>query len=146
MSFAEKLKMCRYCKQQAQLLNVGDEGYPYRRDYGPTYVCVPCQAWVGCHPGTTRPLGGLANAELRLAKQAAHAVFDPLWQRKIERDGCSKSAARKAGYKWLSEQLGIPFEKTHIGYMSLEECQRVVVVCNAPRTSAVQLTPEGRKP
>ncbi|MES2973335.1 MAG: zinc-finger-containing protein, partial [Pseudomonadota bacterium] len=52
-----------------------------------------------------------------------------LWQRKIAKDGCSKSAARKAGYRWLAGQLGIPFEKCHIGYMSVEECQRVVEIC-----------------
>lgn len=108
-------------------------GYPYRRNYGPVWICVTCDAWVGCHEGTTNALGGLANAELREWKQKAHAAFDPLWEAKIRRDGCSKSKARKAGYLWLSEQLGIPPEKTHIGYMSVEECQKVVQVCEAIR-------------
>lgn len=122
-------KTCRYCQQPAALLRFGDAGYPYQRAYGPIWTCVPCQAWVGCHPGTEKALGGLANAELRAAKVAAHAAFDPLWRRKIAAEKCSKSKARRAGYQWLSEQLGIPFEKTHIGYMSLEECKRVVEVC-----------------
>ena len=122
-------KTCRYCQQPAPLLRFRDPGYPYSRDYGPTFVCVPCKAWVGCHPGTEKPLGGLANAELRAAKMAAHAAFDPLWRRKIERDGCSKGHARRAGYAWLAEQLGLPVEKTHIGYMNLDECRRVVEVC-----------------
>lgn len=125
-----KNKCCRYCEQEAQLLNLGDIGYPYQVDYGSMYVCIPCKAWVGCHEGTTNALGGLANAELRKAKMAAHAAFDPLWQGKIRRDKCSKSKARKAGYKWLSEQLGIPYEKTHIGMMSLDECKKVVEVCS----------------
>lgn len=124
-----KQKRCRYCLEPAKLLRVKDDGYPYRRDYGPTWTCIPCQAWVGCHKGTENALGGLANAELRAAKMAAHAAFDPLWQRKIEREGCSKNAARKAGYQWLSKQLGIPPEKTHIGYMNLDECKKVAEVC-----------------
>jgi hypothetical protein len=124
-----KVKRCRYCEQEAQLLYVGNAGYPYRVNYGPMYVCVPCKAWVGVHRGTTKALGGLANAELRKAKIAAHAAFDPLWQGKIRRDKCSKTKARRAGYKWLSEQLGIPYEKTHIGMMSLDECRKVVEVC-----------------
>ncbi len=128
-----KEKRCRYCEQAAKLLHFGDAGYPYRLDYGPTWTCTPCEAWVGCHPGTTKPLGGLANAELRRWKMKAHAVFDPLWQGKIGRDGCSKTKARRAGYKWLSEQLGIPYEKTHIGYMNLDECKKVVEVCEAVR-------------
>lgn len=129
-------KHCSYCQVEVPLLNHGDAGYPYYSDYGPTYVCVPCGAWVGCHKGTTRALGGLANAELRAAKVAAHAVFDPLWQGKIRRDKCSKTVARRAGYKWLSEQLQIPVKKTHIGYMSLEECKKVIEVCGKFRKSA----------
>jgi hypothetical protein len=123
------MKTCRYCLLPAVLLRFGDDGYPYQRDYGPTWTCTPCAAWVGCHPGTENALGGLANAELRAAKQAAHAVFDPLWQRKITKEGCAKSYARRAGYRWLSEQLGIPYKKTHIGFFNLDECRQVVEVC-----------------
>jgi len=124
-------KICRYCQQAAKLLNIGDAGYPYRLDYGPTWTCVPCQAWVGCHKGTKNALGGLANAELRIAKQAAHAAFDPLWQAKIRKEGCSKNKARNAGYAWLATQLGIPVERTHIGYMNLEECRKVAEICGS---------------
>jgi hypothetical protein len=125
-----RIKLCRYCQQAVPLLRHGDAGYPYHHDYGPTWTCVRCQAWVGCHPGTENPLGGLANAELRRLKMEAHAVFDPLWQRKMVRDQCSKSRARKAGYAWLSQQLGIPPEQTHIGYMNEDECRRVIDICN----------------
>ncbi|WP_213308271.1 zinc-finger-containing protein [Paraburkholderia sacchari] len=131
-----KEKTCRYCQNPARLVHPGAVGYPYRSDFGPVWICVPCEAWVGCHKGTTNALGGLANAELRDWKMKAHAAFDPLWQAKIRRDGCSRSKARRAGYRWLSEQLGIPPEKTHIGYMSVEECQRVVQVCEAIRRKA----------
>ena len=125
------MKTCRYCQQAAQLLKFGDKGYPYGADYGPTWTCVPCQAWCGCHPGTENALGGLANAELRAAKQAAHAAFDPLWHGKIRRDKCSKRQARNAGYAWLAGQLGIPVKKCHIGMMNLDECRKVVEVCSA---------------
>lgn len=126
--------ICRYCQNQSALLRLGDAGYPYRRDYGPTWTCTPCRAWVGCHPGTTNALGGLANAELRAAKQAAHAAFDPLWQGKMTLEGISKSKARRAGYDWLAAQMGIPFAKTHIGHFDVAQCQRVVEVCTNPST------------
>lgn len=128
-------KKCRYCKAQAKLLCRSDIGYPYRWDYGPVWVCIPCKAWVGCHPGTTRPLGGLANAELRDWKVKAHAAFDPLWLRKMRRDQCSKGKARKAAYRWLAVQLGIPFKKTHIGYFDVGQCQRVVELCQPYHSS-----------
>lgn len=126
------MKTCRYCLLPAVLLRAGDDGYPYPgRDFGPMWVCVPCQAWVGTHPGTENALGGLANAELRAAKQAAHAAFDPLWQAKMRRDKCSKGQARRSGYRWLADQLSIPFKRCHIGYMNLDECRKVVEVCSA---------------
>ncbi len=125
-----RLKLCRYCRQEARLMHFGHPQYVYRSDWGPVWACIGCNAWVGCHDGTTEPLGGLANAELRKWKRAAHAAFDPLWKKKIAREGCSKGVARRAGYKWLSEALGIPLEKTHIGFMCLEECQKVVEICS----------------
>lgn len=127
----KKAKTCRYCQRQAQLRHFGQTGYPYQRDYGPVWVCPPCDAWVGCHPGTTKPLGGLANAELRDWKVKAHAAFDPLWQGKMRRDQCSKGQARRAGYRWLAKELGIAFERTHIGYFNVEECRKVVEICTA---------------
>ena len=125
------MKKCRYCQQPAALVRAGSSSYPYGRDYGPMWVCAPCGAWVGCHPGTEKPLGDLANAELRALKIRAHAAFDPLWKGKMRRDQCSKTKARRAGYKWLAQQLGIDVKKCHIGYMSIEECRRVIEVCEA---------------
>ena len=122
---------CSYCNKQAPLLRLGDAGYPYQRDYGPVWTCVPCQAWCGCHPGTERALGRLANAELRVAKQQAHAAFDPLWKRKMAKEFCHQGVARRAGYRWLSDQMGIAYKNTHIGEFDIEQCRRVVELCSA---------------
>jgi hypothetical protein len=72
----------------------------------------------------------LADAELRAAKSAAHAAFDPLWKSKAAREGISKSKARGKGYRWLAEQLGIDAKDCHIGMMDAPTCRRVVRVCN----------------
>ena len=92
------------------------------------YVCPKCGARVGCHSWSKIPLGRMANAELREWKKKAHAAFDPLWARKAKREGISKGKSRRAGYKWLSGQLGIP--KCHIGSMDIKTCQRVVELCS----------------
>jgi hypothetical protein len=47
----------------------------------------------------------------------------------MEKEGCTKGYARRAAYKWLADQLGTPVERTHIGYMNLEECAKVVEIC-----------------
>lgn len=123
---------CDYCGRPAQFFASSAEVY-HGRDFGPIYRCTPCKAYVGCHPGTVKPLGRLANAELRRARLAAHAAFDPLWQAKQWREGCSKQAARSAGYAWLAGQLAIEPEQCHIGMFDVEQCRRVVEVCAAAR-------------
>ncbi len=127
---------CQYCGQNAELVH-GDQVYKTRRDlhHRMMWMCKPCKAWVGTHPGTNQPLGVLANGELRAWKMKAHNAFDPLWKeklrrRQIERGMSYKQAfARGSGYKWLAEQLGISQGDCHIGMFNVEQCKRVVEIC-----------------
>ena len=57
--------MCPYCGERAVYTNSKEV---YGRSYGMIYLCRPCDAYVGVHDGTAKPLGRLANAELRAAK------------------------------------------------------------------------------
>lgn len=119
---------CPYCSKEATLVS-GDLIYPRRSDLHclRLWACLPCGAWVGCHAGTTQPLGRLANAELRRAKMAAHAAFDPLWRFK------NQPQVRNAAYSWLAKQLGIPRDECHIGMFDIEQCQQVVAICTRLR-------------
>lgn len=106
--------------------------YNSKKDYGPMWVCAnhpACDAYVGCHPKTIKPLGRLANPELRSAKIQAHAAFDRLWKAKVARGDCGKSKARGLAYRWLAEQLGIDPTACHIGMFDPAMCLRVVEVC-----------------
>lgn len=99
-------------------------GYPEDTpDKGMAYLCRPCNAYVGVHSGTDRPKGSLANAELRGWRKATHARFDPLWQ-----DGPFKK--RNAAYRWLSEQMELPIEQTHIGMFTVEQCKAALEIIN----------------
>lgn len=121
---------CPYCQATAVLVS-GDVIYPWRVDLAAKrfWKCLACpDAYVGCHPGTEKPLGRLADAKLRLAKSHAHAVFDPLWEAKVAR-GMEKGHARGKGYAWLAEQLGIDPKDCHIGMMDVDTCMRVVMIC-----------------
>lgn len=84
---------------------------------------------IGCHPGTTKPLGSLADKPLRMARQDAHAAFDRLWKAKMRRDKVPKPTARRAAYKWLGEQMGLPKAKCHIAMMNITQCRHVVAIC-----------------
>jgi hypothetical protein len=106
----------------------GAEIYPHRPDLSHLkfYACLPCSAWVGCHRGTTKPLGRLANAELREAKTEAHNAFDPLW--KFEQFHRQKMKRTEA-YQWLANQLEISVDDCHIGMFDVETCGKVVEIC-----------------
>lgn len=128
---------CYACRAPARK-TTGAEVYPHRADLASKVIwkCDGCGAHVGCHPGTDRPLGRLANAELRAAKVRAHAAFDPLWRAKMAREGCSQKVARSAAYGWLAAQLAIDPADCHIGYFDADTCQRVVEICSKIRRRA----------
>ena len=76
----ERSEICRYCGGVIRLV-------PARAVYGSAvkrlglekeyiYQCQNCNARVGCHKGTTRPLGHVANETLRLKRMETHQVFD----------------------------------------------------------------------
>lgn len=117
---------CPYCNEPSQLVT-GKEVYPHMPKFNSKqlYLCSPCQAWVGCHPGTIIPLGRLADLQLRKLKQAAHAAFDRIWRK----DGLSRSQA----YIWLASKLNIHPAVCHIGMFDIAQCTRVVRICNAYR-------------
>lgn len=87
------------------------------------YRCDPCDAHVGCHGGTTTPLGRLANAELRKHKMMAHKAFDPIWR--------EHGFTRKGAYKTLAQRLGIKTEDCHIGMFDVDMCKRVIIESKA---------------
>lgn len=121
---------CGECGKPAGLVD-GRTVYPHRPDLAHKrfWRCCVCGAYVGCHPGTSHPLGTPCGPETRRARNAAHAAFDPLWRRKMTQDGAPQHEARNAAYSWLAGELGLEIEKTHIGMFDLATAQRVVEVC-----------------
>lgn len=118
---------CDYCGGRAEFV---DSSIIYGESYGMIYLCRKCNAYVGVHKGTDRPLGRLANAELRHWKKAAHNAFDPLWKYGNFR------GRRTAAYRWLSERLNLPIEKTHIGMFDIDLCKKTVQICLAERRTS----------
>jgi hypothetical protein len=116
--------VCPYCERPAG--NVGGRAlYPYRHDLYEKrfWYCKRCQAWVGCHAGSVKPLGRLANAALRAAKQRAHAALDPLWK--------SGRMDRREAYSKLASRMKLSGTECHIGLFDEEQCERVVFIAKA---------------
>lgn len=113
-------RSCPYCGAPTQLV---DDSEIYGRSFGTKcYICRPCQAWVGCHKGTDKALGRIANKRLRKLKLQAHESFDPIWK-----DGY---LPRTAAYEVLSTALELPAEQTHIGMFDEELCRKVIELSN----------------
>lgn len=113
---------CPYCGALATKAT-GADLYPHRPELaGKRFMrCVPCDAMVGCHDTSGKPLGTLANAPLRRARQQAHAAFDPIWRR--------RQLPRQKAYEWLARKLGLRRHECHIGLFDESQCARVVETC-----------------
>lgn len=125
MAYLKIPTICRYCGGVIRLV-------PAESVYGASterlgmcgevlYQCQNCNARVGCHKGTTRPLGDVANEILRLKRIEAHQVFDSFWKR--------KHMSRTQGYRWLAQKLQLPESETHIGGFEIDTCQQVIDLC-----------------
>ncbi len=109
---------CPYCGGHARLRS---SAVVYRRTFGYVYLCEHyprCDAYVGCHPGTTRPLGRLADAALRRWKRRAHAAFDPLWR--------SGRMTRRDAYRVLQHLMGLDETRAHIGQFDIDQCRLLI--------------------
>lgn len=126
--------VCPYCHGPALLV---DSAAIYPHSYGPIYLCRPCDAYVGVHPGTTKPLGTLANRPLRVARMKTHAVLDPLWKDawklypKLDLKGMAtvRRTARTRTYAWLADELGIEAKNCHIGMFDQATCIYAQLAC-----------------
>ena len=110
--------ICPYCNGVAEFV---DSQWIYGRSFGMVYCCFKCDAYVGVHKGTNKPLGTLANKALRDARQLAHAFFDHIWK--------SQQMTRTGAYDWLSKKMEKAPEYSHIAMFNEEECARLVGLC-----------------
>jgi len=85
-----------------------------------------CKASHGAHPDG-KPLGRPGTPEEKKARHEAHLVFDAM----AERLGLSK----KARYKWLQVKINLPAEQAHIGNFGVEECGKLIALCETEASS-----------
>ncbi|WP_009631585.1 zinc-finger-containing protein [Synechocystis sp. PCC 7509] len=110
---------CPFCRSSVSLI---DSAKIYGQSYGFIYLCDAypnCDARVGCHPRSIKPLGTLADKQLRKWRSLAHRKFDPLWQLGV-------FSSRQTAYKWLSKAMKLPLDKTHVAMFDIRQCQRAI--------------------
>lgn len=114
--------ICPYCEKEAKLVT-GKEIYPFLshlhdRNF---YSCINCDAYVGTHKGTTKPMGTLANKELRHYRVLTHKCFDKTWK--------NGRRNRSQAYRFLAKILGIKISDCHIGLFDVDTCKKVITLC-----------------
>ncbi len=111
---------CPYCGSTV-VLRSADGIYKENSSHVMLYVCSQypkCDAYVRVHPGTTQPVGTLANGKLRALRYEAHKQFDQLYLTGV----MSKNEA----YTWLAGILSVPKSQAHIGYLGEYYCGLVI--------------------
>jgi len=106
--------ICPYCNKEAKFC---ENKEIYGKNYGKSYMCyycAGCNAYVGCHQNTDKPLGTIANKELRDLRKKAHSLFDPMWQ--------GGKMKRKEAYKLLEEKTGVK----HISWTDIDSCKKLI--------------------
>ena len=123
----ERSEICRYCGGKIRVVpaeQIYGKAAAERLNLQTEYIhqCQNCNARVGCHKGTKRPLGSVANETLRLKRMETHHVFDSFWRR--------KGMTRTQAYRWLAKKLDLPVKRTHIGGFEMDQCQMTIDLCN----------------
>ncbi len=112
---------CEKCQQHA-VLTSGDKIYHSPRFKSVlVWLCRGCSDRVGCHPGSSRPLGSLAGDKLRKARQRAHEAVDPIWQ--------YGGKSRNEVYRWLGSQMNLKPKQCHIALFTQEQCEQAISIC-----------------
>jgi zinc-finger-containing domain len=119
--------ICPYCdKQTVWTENKAIYGINYGKSYM-CYFCKPCNAYVGCHNNTRKPLGTMANAELREWRKKAHKVFDPLWK--------TGKMSRNKAYGKLNNHFK---RSIHIGESDIVTCKQIIELPTATVSANIE--------
>lgn len=108
---------CIHCSTESVRVT-GHTIYPHMRKLHDRifYLCPNCQAYVGTHQSSEKPLGFPANKELRRARGLLHAKLDPIWKGR-------KKWKRTDVYAYIARSMDIPMEDAHVAMFRLEDCR-----------------------
>lgn len=104
--------ICDYCGRHAELSST---------QRGPIWVCRPCDAWVPVYAQSpsAKPMGRLANPELREAKRLFNQAMRPI----IE------MAGRRRAYEWLAKAMGLTAHECDGHRFDLDQARKATQLC-----------------
>lgn len=112
---------CTYCGGIVDVYHRDEIENPPRNEWPWFYACADCGARVGMHPETDIPLGTLADARTRFARQDAKQAFHAyITQTKTH---------PKVAYSILALAMHIPVGQCHFGMFTIPMCDRAKACC-----------------
>lgn len=115
---------CPYCHGRAVLRPASYVYGDRAKDDETLCVCKnypECDSYVRVHAGTNKPMGTLANRELRNARHRAHQLFDQIWKTGI--------MSRSQAYQWMRYKFGLSAAQGHIAKFSDYYCEQLIQMC-----------------
>ncbi len=109
---------CPDCEKTFLRLKKSVHGYFYGCPSWPD-----CSGTHGAHPDG-RPKGIPGNKATRVARIAAHEVFDQLFK------GPKPYMGEAAAYLWMATEMKISAEEAHIARFSIAQCEQLIRLAN----------------
>ena len=133
------VKICPYCGAPV-VLRSADGIYKENSNNTMLYVCSrypECNTYIRTIPGTSLPLGTLADGTLRRARLETHRSFNRLY--------LSGLMSKDGAYDWLAMFLQAPKQEAHIARLDLYDCQKLIEECDRiMKNNHWRLGPDGR--
>lgn len=88
------------------------------------YVCSgypSCDSYIGAHKKSMRPMGTMADSDLRNKRIEAHRALDAIWK--------NGYMTKHSTYIWLQNRLNLREKDTHIGKFSYYLCEQTIREC-----------------
>ena len=118
-----------YCPYCGGLAGLRPAEYVYgERNLNPDnylYVCSgypSCDSYIGVHKKSMRPMGTLANGDLRHKRIEAHRALNKVVQAGV--------MTKHGAYIWLQNRLCLREKDMHIGMFSEYRCEETIRECN----------------
>lgn len=118
-------RKCPYCGGKPKYIS-GNK--LYNKNIGMIYVCENCDAYIGVYGSTKRPLGRLANSELRKKKQETNYYINAIIQKAVKK-GQHRSEAKKSTLKWLGNNLEVDVTHMQTNMFDIDLCEETIKLC-----------------
>ncbi|WP_404317482.1 zinc-finger-containing protein [Klebsiella oxytoca] len=117
--------VCPYCNNSALLAKGSQIHFKsyYFKDNKYYWICQACEAWVGCHKNSGRPMGIPAKSDLRKMRKKVHLKYEYYLNK--------EKMSRNEAYLWFCRKLNCNICECHIGYFDEAMCIRALGIFNS---------------